>query len=68
MVRLTLFGGLTLSGEDGTTGVIASRKCRALLAYLSLQLRPVPRERLATLRRELPDGGTRRVGRRQPLA
>ena len=49
MIRLALFGGFTLSGEDGAAVVIASRKCRALLAFLALQPRPVPRERLAGL-------------------
>jgi DNA-binding SARP family transcriptional activator len=49
MIRLALFGGFTLSGEDGAAVVIASRKCRALLAYLALQPRPAPRERLAGL-------------------
>jgi DNA-binding SARP family transcriptional activator len=49
MLRLTLFGGFTLTGDDGAPLVIASRKCRALLAYLALEPRPVPRERLAGL-------------------
>jgi DNA-binding SARP family transcriptional activator len=49
MLRLTLFGGFTLLGADGATVVIAARKCRALLAYLALQPRPTPRERLAGL-------------------
>jgi DNA-binding SARP family transcriptional activator len=49
MLRLNLFGGFTLLGADGATMVIASRKCRALLAYLALQPRPVAREQLAGL-------------------
>ncbi len=49
MFRLTLFGGFTLLGADGATVVVAARKCRALLAYLALQPRPTPRERLAGL-------------------
>ena len=49
MLRLTLFGSFTLLGADGATVVIASRKSRALLAYLALQPRPVARERLAGL-------------------
>ena len=49
MLRLSLFGGFTLLGADGAAVVIASRKCRALLAYLALQPRPTPRERLAGL-------------------
>src|SRR5687767_15957902 len=49
MLRLNLFGGFSLLGADGATVVIASRKCRALLAYLALAPRPVLRERLATL-------------------
>src|SRR5262252_7794988 len=49
MLRLNLFGGFTLSGEDGAAVVIASRKCRALLAFLALQRRPVERERVAWL-------------------
>ena len=49
MVRLRLFGGFTLSGDDGAAVVIASRKCRALLAHLALQPRPSPREQLALL-------------------
>jgi DNA-binding SARP family transcriptional activator len=49
MLRLNLFGGFSLLGADGATMVIASRKCRALLAYLALQPRPVAREQLAGL-------------------
>ena len=49
MLRLTLFGGFALLGADGAAVVIASRKCRALLAFLALQRRPVTRERLAWL-------------------
>jgi DNA-binding SARP family transcriptional activator len=49
MLRLKLFGGFALAGDDGAPVVIASRKCRALLAYLALQPRPEPRERLAGL-------------------
>jgi DNA-binding SARP family transcriptional activator len=49
MLRLKLFGGFTLAGAGGAPVVIASRKCRALLAYLAVQPRPEPRERLAAL-------------------
>jgi DNA-binding SARP family transcriptional activator len=49
MLRLALFGGFSLAREEGTPLVVASRKCRALLAYLALEPRPVPRDRLAAL-------------------
>jgi DNA-binding SARP family transcriptional activator len=49
MLRLTLFGGFGLLGSDGSAVVIASRKCRALLAFMALQARPIERERLAGL-------------------
>ena len=49
MLRLTLFGGFALVAADGAAVVIASRKCRALLAYLALQPRPVERAHVAGL-------------------
>jgi len=49
MLRLSLFGGFALAVADGAAVVIASRKCRALLAFLALQRRPAPRERVAWL-------------------
>ena len=49
MLRLSLFGGFALASADGGAVVIASRKCRALLAFLAMQRRPAPRERVAWL-------------------
>src|SRR5687768_4495021 len=59
MLRLNLFGGFALLGDDGAPVVIASRKCRALLAVLALQRHPSTREWLAGLL--WGDGGEERA-------
>ena len=46
---LTLFGGSELRDPAGQVVRPPSRKDMALLAYLALQRRPAPRERLAGL-------------------
>jgi DNA-binding SARP family transcriptional activator len=47
MFQLHLFGGVRISGPDGPlTGRIAQRRQLALLAFLALHDRPVPRDRL----------------------
>lgn len=48
--QLTLLGGWSLTGPDGSDLPLPTRKDRQLLAYLAAQdRRPVPRERLANL-------------------
>jgi len=48
--HLTMFGGWSLTGPDGTELALPTRKDRQLLAYLAMQeARPQSRERLASL-------------------
>ncbi|MBP0618867.1 BTAD domain-containing putative transcriptional regulator [Cupriavidus consociatus] len=47
--RLDLFGGFQLSSADGTPIPLTARKARAVLAYLALQGRAQPRDKLAAL-------------------
>ncbi|MEM5432078.1 BTAD domain-containing putative transcriptional regulator [Cupriavidus oxalaticus] len=47
--RLDLFGGFQLSTADGTPIPLTARKARAVLAYLALQGRAQPRDKLAAL-------------------
>lgn len=49
MVRISLFGGLTITDNDTAVSKFASRKAEALLVYLACNPRPHPRETLATL-------------------
>lgn len=49
MVELRLLGMLAVSRDGGAVELPASRKARALLAYLALTPRPTPRSRLCEL-------------------
>jgi pimeloyl-ACP methyl ester carboxylesterase len=54
-LRVTLLGELTLASPTGALPLPASRKTRALFAYLLLCARPVRRERLCDLFFDIPD-------------
>ena len=54
-LELRLFGRLALQRDGAAVALPPSRKVRALLAYLALAPRPVPRGRLCELLWEVPD-------------
>ena len=54
-LRIRLLPALALERDGRTLELPKSRKTRALLAYLLLSERPVPRERLCELLWEIPD-------------
>lgn len=54
-LRLRLFGAIGLARNGAALALPASRKARAILAYLALAERPVPRQRLCDLFFDVPD-------------
>ncbi|MGO4816436.1 hypothetical protein AB4156_43790, partial [Cupriavidus sp. 2MCAB6] len=54
-LELRLLGPLKLLRAGAAETLPPSRKVRALLAYLALASRPVPRERLCSLLWQVPD-------------
>jgi DNA-binding SARP family transcriptional activator len=54
-MQLRLLGPMAVIGDGGPLKLPASRKTRALLAYLAAEGRPVRRERLCHLFWEVPD-------------
>lgn len=54
-MQLRLLGPIAVIGDDGPLTLPASRKTRALLAYLAAEGKPVRRERLTHLLWEVPD-------------
>ncbi len=55
LVQIRMLGGLTISRRGESLSLPASRKVRALLAYLTLSPRAVPRSRLCELLWETPN-------------
>lgn len=54
-VRIRLLGPLTVGRDEETPALPSSRKVRALLAYLAVAPRPVPRARLCELLWDVPN-------------
>lgn len=55
MLRIEILGGLKVHGGDGAVALPASRKTRALLAYLAVTRQPQRREHLCSLLWDVPD-------------